>query len=977
MNPLDPHHEMPPATPGRLPPAFVEREAELIRTRRKAAGFTEAELHRPPIGFALSGGGIRSATFCLGLFQSLAKHKSLRHIDYLSTVSGGGYFGGFLGRMFTRPWVKGEVGEVPQKMYVVPRTTHLVAGAAAPGTPADPETAHRPTPTSPTDKKSGPRSHRESNSRRFLAMLPNTVPQAGFKSLISGPVHNDNAISRVEAALTDSQSPPLIWLRESSNYLAPGGANDGALDISIYLRNWLSVLVVLLTTAFTVFLAFNCLRFWINCPMVEDFLADYAGPHLWWTPAILLPVIIAAVFLVPLGMAFWLTQLRKEVWAAWAAYLLVLVATGVDAVASPSTRVIAGSVFGIVVLAIFWRIGFGASAPDSGDEDRDMWIRNHMARWLRVALLMFISSLSFAVIDGWGQSLYAVVSYAGNLHNAVPVLAGVLGVTAIAPVIRSIALRQRNGSSKFKLPLRYLALAFSLVVALAMLTGVAFVSHALAWDRRLPRCPDHALSADSPGGLIYRHWVANTNSVQLTADHLIQVVPAPDPAQPRKGQAEPVLWLLLRALLLSVGLSLLFARTIGFLNLSSYHALYSARIVRAYQGASNRERWENNANVTLAEPDDDIAWQDYQPHAAGGPLHLINSTVNCNQSVETAMESTTAKGLNLCTGPAGISYGQHHYLFTNDFTQVTSFDNDLPASTPPIKVEPLRLGDWVGISGAAFTTGLGNVGSGRGTSLGTSLLCGFFNVRLGYWWQNDLSPSNKLSFNNFFPVQTYLADEFTADFHIVQRDHWYLSDGGHFENTAAYELIRRRVPLIIMADCGADPDSAFDDIGNLVRRVRIDFNAEIVFPDTLPDEPKLESDHLGTFAELHAENLFVGRKHDDHIAVAIKSIPGGDSDPLQARRTQKHAAFGVVNYPEAGADPSILIIIKPGLTGDEPADLINYQRNNPTFPQQSTAEQFYDEAQWESYRKLGHHIMDRVLEDKWLGKKLGVVKSSV
>ena len=53
-------------------------------------------------GVAVSGGGIRSATFALGVFQAWAETGQLPHIDYLSTVSGGGYFGAFLGRLFAR-----------------------------------------------------------------------------------------------------------------------------------------------------------------------------------------------------------------------------------------------------------------------------------------------------------------------------------------------------------------------------------------------------------------------------------------------------------------------------------------------------------------------------------------------------------------------------------------------------------------------------------------------------------------------------------------------------------------------------------------------------------------------------------------------------------------------------------------------------------------------------------------------------------
>jgi predicted acylesterase/phospholipase RssA len=48
------------------------------------------------IGLAFSGGGIRSATFNLGVLQALARKKLLRSMDYVSTVSGGGYIGGWL-----------------------------------------------------------------------------------------------------------------------------------------------------------------------------------------------------------------------------------------------------------------------------------------------------------------------------------------------------------------------------------------------------------------------------------------------------------------------------------------------------------------------------------------------------------------------------------------------------------------------------------------------------------------------------------------------------------------------------------------------------------------------------------------------------------------------------------------------------------------------------------------------------------------
>jgi hypothetical protein len=75
-----------------------EREDEAIRLRR-AAALPPQERGRPIAGLALSGGGIRSATFCLGLIQGLARNGLLRRFDYLSSISGGGYIAAAVGRL--------------------------------------------------------------------------------------------------------------------------------------------------------------------------------------------------------------------------------------------------------------------------------------------------------------------------------------------------------------------------------------------------------------------------------------------------------------------------------------------------------------------------------------------------------------------------------------------------------------------------------------------------------------------------------------------------------------------------------------------------------------------------------------------------------------------------------------------------------------------------------------------------------------
>ena len=78
-----------------------------------------------------------------------------------------------------------------------------------------------------------------------------------------------------------------------------------------------------------------------------------------------------------------------------------------------------------------------------------------------------------------------------------------------------------------------------------------------------------------------------------------------------------------------------------------------------------------------------------------------------------------------------------------------------------------------------------------------------------------------------------------------------------------------------------------------------------------------------------------------------------------------HCAVGRIHYEDvdAQANPGTLFYIKPSLTGDEPSDVRNYVVDHPTFPHESTADQFFSESQFESYRALGEHIAVNVFRD--------------
>ena len=150
----------------------------------------------------------------------------------------------------------------------------------------------------------------------------------------------------------------------------------------------------------------------------------------------------------------------------------------------------------------------------------------------------------------------------------------------------------------------------------------------------------------------------------------------------------------------------------------------------------------------------------------------------------------------------------------------------------------------------------------------------------------------------------------------------HLTDGGHFENTGVYELVRRRCRYIIACDANTDRTAADENLANLVRLVRIDFGIRI---------------------QIDSSSLKVG---DD-------------------RTCRSHVVIGSVRYDDvdSGQVPGVLVYIRTSMTGDEPPDIQNYASVNLEFPYTSNVHQFFDEAQFESYRALGDHVACNVFED--------------
>jgi hypothetical protein len=663
--------------------------------------------------------------------------------------------------------------------------------------------------------------------------------------------------------------------------------------------------------------------------------------------------------------------------------------------------------FGTHAVARFKLSRIEEKGPEKNEHpSANMWLRNRISRWLSGWLMITVGLAVFALVDSFGQTIYASIKAVGfvdfvtNIKTFPPVAA----VVALVVFAESIVKRLDLGSGdtkKWKLPWTLVMSVAAIVVVGVLLSLVGVVSHWVAWEGSAPL----KLAAETTAENEAVPAVVGAISMAPGTGHAGSV----DAASPVVGGISAAHCF--GGLAICAALTVLLGRPEYFLNLSSHVTLYSARLARAYLGASNPARmfdpkWRR---LTDVHKDDTINMERYRPFNRGGPLHLINLTLNETVSGSSQIEHRDRKGMSLAVGPAGMSVGtEHHGLWgSNDHDNGIDTGGISPIVQPGDLYHPLaqtdsndckldlgsqdiqrrRLEQWIAASGAAFTTGLG-----WRTSLGASMLMALGNVRLGHWWDSHIDPGNRRidptkvpieeqcrrgspmppalpswlvrTFTWLLPVHSYLLEEATARFFGPQKRYWYLSDGGHFENTACYELIRRRVPLIICCDCGADPGYDFADLANLVRKARTDFGVEIVFHDEEVCTKMLE-----TIASCSSDCLGLLK---DLVDQAGTKDPGSGS--IDIGPPSIHSAIGFVYYPETDSDGntvhprpgetepgSVLIILKPSVTGDEPLDVQRYGRANPTFPQETTGDQFFDEAQWESYRKLGVHIADKVL----------------
>jgi SAM-dependent methyltransferase len=146
---------------------------------------------------------------------------------------------------------------------------------------------------------------------------------------------------------------------------------------------------------------------------------------------------------------------------------------------------------------------------------------------------------------------------------------------------------------------------------------------------------------------------------------------------------------------------------------------------------------------------------------------------------------------------------------------------------------------------------------------------------------------------------------------------------------ALYEMIRRRCRLIVLSDAAADAGFTFGELANAIEKCKVDLGVEILVP------PDIE-------------------------------IYSRDASKKKKSKGKRYFIAPIIYPEQVGTDAegkSWLLYCRPTLYGNEPVDIQHYAATNEAYPHQSTGDQFFDERQFEAYRRLGRFTMDEILDD--------------
>ena len=405
-------------------------------------------------------------------------------------------------------------------------------------------------------------------------------------------------------------------------------------------------------------------------------------------------------------------------------------------------------------------------------------------------------------------------------------------------------------------------------------------------------------------------------------------------------------------LLAQAVLALLLAGLIHWLgrtniNRYSMHTVYRNRLVRAFLGTARTPRdpatrWNPSARrdpewFTDQDPNDNLTMAELI-HPGGGQklFPVVNLTINLSVSERTAWAER--KGASFTATPLHCG---SEALGPRGYVRTAHYGGGTAPGADGVERGGARFGSMITTSGAAASPHWG-----YHTSPLVAFLMTLFNVRLGLWLPNPARVKDHELQSSRPPnaIRALLGDLIGRT--SVKNQAIYLSDGGHFENLGLYEMLRRRCRWIVVVDAGEDPECRFFDLGSVIRKAEIDMPVRVTMEPMrvlsrgdVEKDPKIAAGALG---------IAVGR---------IDYFEPTESDPNATPADAELDAWR--NQTTSGS----LIYIKPSYLADLPAAVRTYGAENKDFPHQSTLDQFFSESQFESYHVLGYYQMHKLTAD--------------
>ncbi len=887
-------------------------ELEEIKRRRETLGIDtkgldpeeldgEPAAKRDLAGLALSGGGIRSATFSLGVIQALANerpfreegepeaaHGILEHVDYLSTVSGGGYIGSCVSSLLNEPLDESGnrplgpgfplkytagVEEPPALTHLRNSSNYLIAGGML-------------------GKLRLPNLLLRGILMNLFAFLPFVMAGVFVTEAIfeNGP-HWDGLPKLVL---------PLVALFVASAIAFPFARRFLGNRFDWRTRNayelWLTIpllLVAILLAAIPI-MRLTQLAMEHRMDQVVEFLAGL-GTTAWWRASVVL-IAVAGLFMLAGKASENVSKLRGRLllWLIGLLGPLMLFAIYLGLclwqIESPFIPLSAANVLDKVVVEcgpVDPRRDDNFSGPyfdDLHDDDDDPEPEDERSCFMKKAIGkpgpkprdfgdLWDALIRPKAIDSTAALIDELKGRNIEFYND-----AIVSCQSAGPPPQPCG---EEPTGDWRDDERVWVVQ----------------DHRHNDARLLGVCPKWGTAppADGPASA---EWIAkNCTYFMRGSDHALRI----EGAELRllEGRQDWVFFAVF-------GLLLVFNRYFLDINIASPHGFYRDRLSKAFLFGLSEDGGDSDgdgATANKTQQNDRLKLTELNGLKSTAPYQLINVALNLQGS----------------TDPDLRGRGCDFFIFSKRYT---GSDRTGYAKTEDMETydRHLDLGTATAISGAAAAPNMGTT-----TNRSLVFIMTMLNIRLGYWLPNPRNVNReywykKLSLGGAKPTLILKEAVGLLD---AKGSYVNVSDGGHIENLAIYQLLRRRCKFIVAVDGEADPDMSFHGLVTLMRYARIDMGIEI---DINLDDLRKDADGLSK------SQWTLGR---------IRYGDGGDGED----------------------DIGHLLYVKLSVKGDEPEYIRAYRARWPDYPHQSTADQFFSEDQFEAYRALGEHICKAMLRD--------------